>query len=115
MPQPGSPYSEIEPLYPEGRQLARDANPFGVEHAYRRYSMLIEPAIYLSALLRDFQIAGGRIVVREFAAARELMSLRENLIFNCSGLGARAIFNDQQLIPDQGPTGVSAPSRRSTT
>ena len=29
--------------------------------------MLIEPAIYLNALLRDFYIAGGRVVVREFA------------------------------------------------
>ena len=29
VPQPESPYSEVEPLYPEGRQLA-GANPFGV-------------------------------------------------------------------------------------
>lgn len=101
-PQPESPYSEVEPLYPEGRQLTGDANPFAVPYAHRRYSMLIEPAIYLNALLRDFYVAGGRIVVREFAAARELVSLRETLIFNCSGLGARAIFNDRELIPIKG-------------
>jgi D-amino-acid oxidase len=101
-PSPESPYSEVEPLYPEPRQLTAQANPFAVPFAYRRYSMLIEPAIYLSALLRDFQIAGGKVLVREFAAARELMSLRENLIFNCSGLGARVIFNDQELVPIKG-------------
>jgi glycine/D-amino acid oxidase-like deaminating enzyme len=92
----------VEPLYPEPRQLTGDTNPFEVPYAYRRYSMLIEPAIYLNALLRDFYVAGGRIVVREFAAARELMSLRETLIFNCSGLGARVMFNDQELVPIKG-------------
>jgi glycine/D-amino acid oxidase-like deaminating enzyme len=101
-PSPDSPYSEVDPLYPEPRQLTGAANPFRVPYAYRRYSMLIEPAIYLNALLRDFQIAGGRVVVREFAGARELMSLRETLIFNCSGLGSRAIFNDQELVPIKG-------------
>ena len=30
------------------------------------------------------------------------MSLRENLIFNCSGLGARVMFNDQELVPIKG-------------
>jgi len=99
---PESPYSQIEPLYPDAKQLTRDENPFDVPYAYRRYSMLIEPAIYLNALMRDFYVAGGRIAVREFAEARELMSLRESLIFNCTGLGARALFHDDELIPIRG-------------
>ena len=32
--------------------------------------MLIEPSIYLSALLRDFYIAGGRVVVKEFRTGK---------------------------------------------
>jgi D-amino-acid oxidase len=99
---PESPYSQIEPLYPDAKQLTRDENPFDVPYAYRRYSMLIEPAIYLGALMRDFYVAGGRIAVREFAEAQELMSLRESLIFNCTGLGARALFHDDELIPIRG-------------
>ena len=97
-----SPYSEIEPLYPEAKQLPLNENPFAVPYAYRRYSMLIEPAAYLNALLRDFFIMGGRIVVREFTDARELLSLPETLLFNCTGLGARTLFNDDQLIPIRG-------------
>jgi hypothetical protein len=73
-----------------------------VPYTYRRFSMLIEPAIYLNALLRDYFAAGGKIVVREFAEARELMSLRENLIFNCTGLGAQTLFHDEELIPIRG-------------
>ena len=30
------------------------------------------------------------------------MELREDLIFNCTGLGARALFGDQELIPIRG-------------
>jgi D-amino-acid oxidase len=99
---PESAYSEIDPLFPERKQLTRDENPFNVPFAYRRDSMLIEPAIYLNALIRDFQIAGGKIVVREFAEARDLVSLQENLLFNCTGLGARTLFKDEELIPVRG-------------
>jgi D-amino-acid oxidase len=97
-----SPNSEIASLYPEGKNLPRSENPFNTPYAYRRQSMLIEPAIYLSALTRDFMIAGGRIVVRDFAETRDLMSLPEALLFNCTGLGARALFKDNELIPIRG-------------
>jgi glycine/D-amino acid oxidase-like deaminating enzyme len=101
-PPPESPNSDVEPLYPEARQLARAEHPFDVPFVRRRQTMLIEPAIYLGALLRDFYAGGGRIVVQEFAAARDLMALRENLIFNCTGLGARTLFNDAELMPIKG-------------
>ncbi len=101
-PSPDSPHSEIEPLYPESRQLSREEHPFDVPYAHRRYSMLIEPAIYLNALLRDFFIAGGKVMVREFAEARDLMALPQNLIFNCTGLGSRTLFHDEELIPIRG-------------
>jgi glycine/D-amino acid oxidase-like deaminating enzyme len=64
--------------------------------------MLIEPAIYLPALTRDFQMQGGRMVVREFRSSQELAAIPENPIFNCTGLGARELFNDKELIPVRG-------------
>ena len=99
---PESPYSEIDPLYPDSKQLARTEHPFPVPYVYRCYSMLIEPAVYLDAVLRDFLAARGEIVVREFGSARDLMSLRERLLFNCTGLGARELFHDEELIPVRG-------------
>jgi D-amino-acid oxidase len=94
--------ADIESLYPEIHRLSPAENPFGVPYAERRYSMLIEPAIYLHALMRDFFMSGGRIVIRDFAAKAELMSLPESLIFNCTGLGARTLFGDAELIPIKG-------------
>ena len=64
--------------------------------------MLIEPAIYLNALMRDFLLRGGRMVVREFHEPRELLSIREDLLFNCTGLGARALFADNELTSVRG-------------
>ena len=102
MPAAGSPNSEVQPLYPEARQLGRGEHPFDVPFAYHRDSMLIEPAIYLSQLIRDFQVSGGRIAIREFQAREELMGLRENLLFNCTGLGAGKLFHDEELVPIRG-------------
>ncbi len=99
---PGSPYSEVEPLYPEAKQLEPAENPFGTPFAFRRQSMLIEPAIYLNALLRDFQIAGGRVSIRGFASQREVAALPEKVVYNCTGLGARELFGDQELTPIRG-------------
>jgi hypothetical protein len=101
-PPKESAYSEVDPLYPEPKQLTRAENPFAVPYAHRSYSMLIEPAIYLNALLRDFFVAGGKLEIREFADRAELMRLREPLLFNCTGLGARALFADEELIPIRG-------------
>lgn len=101
-PAAGSPNFEIEELYPESQILRADEHPFRVPYAHRRQTMLIEPAIYLNALIRDFYLAGGQIVVRELATPREIAALKEELIFNCTGLGARTLFGDQELTPIRG-------------
>jgi glycine/D-amino acid oxidase-like deaminating enzyme len=101
-PAADSPNFEIEKLYPESQVLRQDEHPFRVPYAHRRQTMLIEPAIYLNALIRDFYLAGGQIVVRELAGPREVAALKEDLIFNCTGLGARTLFGDQELTPIRG-------------
>jgi glycine/D-amino acid oxidase-like deaminating enzyme len=96
-------------LYPQ-IQIYRDAQSyFGFPYTRQFNSMLIEPHTYLRALLRDFYIAGGKVVVREFATREEVARLREPLIFNCTGLGARALFKDEKLIPVRGQLEVLLP------
>jgi len=70
---------------------------------------MIEPPVYLNALLRDFYVAGGRLVVREFRHREEVMRLPEPVVFNCTGLGARALFGDQTLRPVRGQLEVLLP------
>ncbi len=77
-------------------------HPFPTKYAIRRAAMRIQPSIYLDALIRDFLLFGGRIVIRKFDTPRDLMSLSESIIINCTGLGSRALFGDQELIPLKG-------------
>lgn len=96
-------------LYPQIEVHRDPENYFGFPFARQYYSMLIEPSIYLSALLRDFYNAGGRVVVRQFHSREEIARLSEAVVFNCSGLGARELFNDQSLTPVRGQLEILLP------
>ena len=96
-------------LYP-ARAVHRDPEHYFGFPFVRQYStMLVEPSIYLSALLRDFCIAGGRVVVKEFRSRREIARLPEPIVFNCTGLGARELFDDEDLIPVRGQLEILLP------
>ena len=84
-------------------------HPFGTRYASQHPTMRFEPSIYLDALMRDVIGFGGRIVTRTFDTPRDLMSLAEPLIVNCTGLGARALFGDQELVPVKGQLTVLVP------
>ena len=79
---------------PPEKPLGPTEHPFAKPCVNRWTTMLIEPPVYLDALTRDFQLAGGRLVVRNFASAGALADLDQPLIVNCTGLGARALFGD---------------------
>jgi D-amino-acid oxidase len=96
-------------LYPQIETHKDPDNYFGFPFVRQYSTMLIEPSIYLSALLRDFYIAGGRVVVREFRNKQELARLRQPVIFNCTGLGSRALFGDEELSPVRGQLEILLP------
>jgi glycine/D-amino acid oxidase-like deaminating enzyme len=99
----------IRKFMPEMHELSESQHPFsGYEHV-RLYTMLIEPPIYLNAMLTDFRIAGGAVRMVKFEHVAQLQQLAEPVIFNCTGLGARALFNDQELTPIKGQLTVLLP------
>jgi glycine/D-amino acid oxidase-like deaminating enzyme len=91
------------------RDFGPGEHAFPANHVRRFHTMLIEPAVYLDALLADVRTAGARIVVREFSQAAEILQLPEAVLFNCSGLGAARLFGDPELIPIKGQLGVLMP------
>lgn len=64
--------------------------------------LLIDPTIYLPALLDDVRRAGGEVRQQTFATLDEVSALDEDVIVNCTGLGARALFGDESLQPIKG-------------
>jgi glycine/D-amino acid oxidase-like deaminating enzyme len=89
-------------------------HPFPFKYAVERTEMRIEPSIYLDALVSDVLASGGRIVIRKFDTARDIMALEENIIVNCTGLGAKALFNDAELMPLKGQLIVLIPQEEVT-
>ena len=91
------------------QDLGPREHPFPARYARRFTTMLIETSAYLAAMLREFFIAGGRVVVREFAASADLAAVVEPVVFNCTGLGARALFGDEELMPIKGQLTILLP------
>ncbi len=86
-----------------GRSILQPGeHPFPSPYASVGLRMRIEPSIYLDALVRDVILFGGQIVIRKFDTPRDLATLGESLIVNCTALGSRELFNDQDLTPVKG-------------
>jgi glycine/D-amino acid oxidase-like deaminating enzyme len=106
--------SGTNPLLPASFQnasvlLGPGQHPFPTRYAIERPEMRIEPSIYLEALLADVRLFGGRIVVRRFETPADVAALPENVVINCTGLGAKALFGDPDLIPLKGQLTVLVP------
>jgi D-amino-acid oxidase len=89
--------------------LGPGEHPFGTKYAIERPMMRFEPGVYLDALMRDVLNFGGRIQTRTFDTPRDLMALTEPIVVNCTGLGAKALFGDTELVPVKGQLTVLVP------
>jgi len=89
-------------LQSEQTLLQPGEHPFATTYCIERPELRIEPNIYLPALMDDVLAFGGRIVIRKFESPRDVLALPENLIVNCTGLGAKALFGDDELMPLKG-------------
>ncbi len=106
----GNPEIALSATFPPvNRALSRDEHPFAIDNVIRYDTMYVETGRFLRTLLRDIQIAGARIVVRRFASLVDIASLQESLVFNCTGLGARELFDDAELRPARGQLAILLP------
>jgi glycine/D-amino acid oxidase-like deaminating enzyme len=102
-PGPLTPYS------PHLRLLSQAEHPFPVERMLATETMYVETGRYLRRLMGEIQMAGGKFERRDFAVPQALGGLPETLVFNCTGIGARALFGDSELIPVRGQLAVLLP------
>ncbi|MEZ5558050.1 MAG: FAD-dependent oxidoreductase [Pseudomonadales bacterium] len=93
---------ELPELFTSVADLEPHQHPFPVPYVRRTVTMLIEPATFLRRVRSDFLLAGGRFVARNFGSLSALLSVPEPVIFNCTGLGAKALFDDAELTPAKG-------------
>lgn len=100
----------LDPYLPNLRRVTRGHHPFPVEEDLLGFeTMYVETGRFLRQTMRDIHGAGGRFEVRDFANPQAIAALPEKLVFNCTGLGARDLFGDQELHPVRGQLAILLP------
>ena len=94
--------SSYDDLFTYRASLVPGEHPFGNRFAERMVTMQIDPGTLLRQLTADFQLAGGTFVIRDFGDLNDVLALAEPVVFNCTGLGAAALFDDPDLVPVKG-------------
>jgi D-amino-acid oxidase len=91
------------------QDLAPHEHNFPRAFARRFDTMMIETPLYLRRMEADIRQAGAQIVVRTFENAAQVQALPERTIFNCTGLGAGALFGDTEITPARGQLVILMP------
>ena len=78
--------------------------PFGqnMGSGFLYQTLLIEPPIFLKQLYAELEANQVRFRHAVFSTPREVFELRENIIVNCTGFGARTLWNDNEVVPVKG-------------
>jgi len=92
----------IRDITPAPTSIPVEATPFPVAGVSTTSLMQFNIADLGHTLLNDFLTAGGRIVRAEFHEPAELGRLREKVVINCPGYGARALWRDETIVPVRG-------------
>ncbi len=96
-------------LSPRGHELQPGRHPFPVKRARLNTSMQFNVAELAHLLTTDFLLEGGRIETRTFNSPADLQRLRQPVIVNCTGYGARALWQDESVVPVRGQINWLAP------
>lgn len=78
---------------------------FNTKHlipGYRTTTYQFEGDIPLNKLMEEAKSIGVQIVNHRFENLDEILSLKEKVIFNCSGFSSKYLFNDDKMVPLKG-------------
>ena len=95
-------YDRIADLTPHRQVLPKGSTPFGDRLVSRNETLMFNIADYGHTLMSDFLLAGGKIEYREFHAPNEFSQLKEKVVINCTGYGARDLWKDESIVPVRG-------------
>ncbi len=87
---------------PERVRLTSKEHPFKADFVSRRSNLMFNIPSYLRHHLNDFLMFGGKVKIQEIKKLEDIDALPERVVVNCMGLGAKPVFNDQELTPISG-------------
>ncbi len=89
-------------IVPEPVYLSRLPFEGHTTSGYVYQTLLIEPPLFIKKLQDDLLAEGATLERREFSDPRDMLSLNEDVIVNCTGLGAREVASDANMIGIKG-------------
>ena len=96
-------------LAPEWNNLNKKDHPFDAEVVRKRSNMIFNIPSYLNFHLNNFLLRGGKLKIQEMKTLEDLDALPEKAVVNCMGLGAKFVFNDEELTPVSGQLACLVP------
>ncbi len=85
----------------EGSQV-----PGGYKQGIRYGTFAMDMPIYLPHLVEKFRANGGKFIKRKFSDMQELAEIETEIVFNCTGLGARELAKDMAVKPIKGQLAI---------
>lgn len=92
----------IGDIVPHSRPVPDEAHPFAFDNVRRTNILTFNVASLSHQLTEDFLNAGGTFVPAEFHSLSDFSRLKEKVIINCTGYGARALCKDESIVPVRG-------------
>lgn len=94
--------SRVRDLTPRSLDLPTGSHPFPTRYARRNSNLMFNIAGYSRQLVNDFLVEGGKLEHAEFHSPSELSQLSQKVVINATGYGARALWNDESIVPVRG-------------
>jgi glycine/D-amino acid oxidase-like deaminating enzyme len=92
----------VADLTPPLESLAVGAHPFPTPLVRRTSLPMFNIAEFGRVLMAEFQQAGGRIETLELRTPADLARLKQKVVIDCTGYGARALWKDESVVPVRG-------------
>ena len=89
-------------ISPKSEELSQSTSPFSMRYVTKNRRMIFNISAYSKYLMDEIRLNGGRVVTKEFKSKGELTHLPEPTLINCTGLGAKSLFKDSQMVPVRG-------------
>ena len=96
-------------LEPKRRTFPAGTHTLGAYRLTRSTTFMFNLSAYTHLLMSDFRSAGGKIEVTEFTSAADFSRLSQKTLVHATGYGARALLNDESVIPVRGQVARTPP------
>lgn len=85
--------------------------PGGYAYGWKYKTFFIDTSVYLPWLKDQFENREGKIISKKLEDPTEFRELPADIIFNCTGLGARELVNDTHMVPLKGQIVLLGPRK----